>query len=220
MIRFDPIGWFEHIVPLPWLHRIIRMAALAVILGFLVVRIGQYHNYFWKPLWAAETLLFTVVVIAFIVRINPVDRSQGIKEIIVPLIGSALPFGLLRTYPSLWIIEDTSRLTAVFLWMTLATFLTTWAMWTLRRSFSITVEARELVTRGPYRWVRHPVYLGEILAASSVVVWRWSWLNLAILTLFVFIQMLRARLEESKLKKAFPDYGNALAGSRWFWNVL
>jgi protein-S-isoprenylcysteine O-methyltransferase Ste14 len=219
MIKFDPIGWFEPIVPLPWLHRIIRLAALAIVSGFLVVRIGQYHYYFWKPLWAAETLLFTVVVIAFIVRSNPVDRSQGVKEIIVPLIGSALPFALLKTHPTPWIAGDMSRLTAVFLWMTLATFLTIWSMWTLRRSFSITIEARGLVTRGPYRWVRHPVYLGEILAATSVVVWRWSWLNLTILTLFVSIQMLRARWEESKLTKAFLNYRERLTRSWWFWKI-
>jgi len=219
MIRFDPIGWFERIIPSEWMHRIIRLSAFVIILYFLIIRIGQYHNYFFKPLWLVETLLFTVLVIAFIVRSNPVDRSQGIREIIIPLIGSFLPFCLLKTHPSTLIAGDAGLLTAVFLWMTLATSLTTWGMWTLRHSFSITVEARGLVTRGPYRWVRHPVYLGEILAATSVVVWRWSWINLAILLLFVIIQLLRSRLEESKLEKVFPVYRDILSKSRWFWKI-
>jgi protein-S-isoprenylcysteine O-methyltransferase Ste14 len=31
------------------------------------------------------------------------------------------------------------------------------------RSFSIMAEARQLVTSGVYRWVRHPLYLAEEL---------------------------------------------------------
>jgi protein-S-isoprenylcysteine O-methyltransferase Ste14 len=219
MIIFDPIGWFERIIPLHWLHQIIRGAALTIILAFLVVRISQYPYYFWKPLWAAETLLFIVVLIAFIVRTNPIDRSQGVKEIIIPWLGSALPFGLLKTHPTAFIMANENFLTVVFAWMSLATFFTTWGMWSLRHSFSITVEARSLVTTGPYRWVRHPVYLGEMLAATSVVVWRWSFLNASILALFVFVQMLRAHWEEAKLERVFPDYRALMTGSRWFWVV-
>ena len=219
MIKFDPLCWFEHILPLPWLHRIIRLCAIAIVSAFLVVRIGQYQNYFCKPLWAAETLLFIVLAIAFIVRRNPVDRSKGVKEIIVPLIGGVLPFFLLSTPPGAWIIGNTSLLTTVFLWMTLATTLTIWGMWVLRYSFSITIEARALVTRGPYRWVRHPIYLGEILASTAVVVWRWSWLNVAIFLLFLIIQILRARWEESKLKKIFPGYSELLSRTWWFWCI-
>jgi protein-S-isoprenylcysteine O-methyltransferase Ste14 len=219
MIIFDPIGWFEHIMPLHRLHWIIRIATLAIILVFLVIRISQYPYYFWKPLWAAETLLFVVLFIAFIVRTNPVDRSRGVKEIIIPWFGSALPFSLLKTHPSTFIIANLNFLTMVFAWMSLATFFTTWGMWTLRHSFSITVEARTLVTTGPYRWVRHPVYLGEIFAATSVVVWRWSLLNAAILALFMFIQMLRAHWEEAKLERTFPEYRKLMARSRWFWVV-
>lgn len=195
------------------------MFGVIIVSVFLVLRVGQYHNYFWKPLWAAETLLFIVLIIAFIVRHNPVERSYGIKEIIVPLIGSVLPFGLLGTIPNIWITGNTTLLTVIFLWMTLATVITIWGMWVLRHSFSITVEVRALVTCRPYCWVRHPVYMGEILAAAAVLVWRWSWLNSAIFLLFVIIQLLRSRWEESKLKKAFPAYNELLAKSRWLWNI-
>jgi protein-S-isoprenylcysteine O-methyltransferase Ste14 len=219
MIKFDPIGWFESVIPVRWLYRVVRFIALAIILYFIIVRVGQYRYFFWKPLWAAETLLFIVVFIAFIIRIDPVDRSRGFKEIIIPLIGSALPFGLLKTYPTPWVIADLNRLTVVFAWMSLTTFFTAWGMWTLRRSFSITVEARSLVTKGPYRLVRHPVYLGEILAAISVVMWRWSWVNAVILAMFVTVQMSRARWEENKLKRVFPEYRDQMAKSLWFWRI-
>ena len=34
----------------------------------------------------------------------------------------------------------------------------------LGRSFSILPAVRPIVTRGPYRWLRHPAYLGEFIA--------------------------------------------------------
>ena len=215
--RFDPFGLLEQVVPAKRLHWSIRAAALAVVLGFLVVRIRQYDDFSFKPLWAVETLLYVVLVVAFATRSDPVDRSQGFAEIIVPLIGSVLPFALLTTEPGAWIMGKHFLLTVIFCWMTLATGFTAWSIWTLRRSFSITVEARALVTNGPYRWVRHPVYLGEILASAAVVAWRWSLLNVAIFALFVAIQLLRARWEESKLKRTFPEYSAFSARSRWLW---
>jgi protein-S-isoprenylcysteine O-methyltransferase Ste14 len=128
-----------------------------------------------------------------------------------------LPFGLLTTSPSAWVTGSNTLLTVVFCWMTLATAFTAWSMWVLRRSFSITVEARALVTSGPYQWVRHPVYMGEILSAAAVVFWRWSLLNSAIFLLFAVIQLFRARREEAKLARAFPEYKVYAKRSWWFW---
>jgi protein-S-isoprenylcysteine O-methyltransferase Ste14 len=215
MNKFDPFGWLEQVVPVKWLYRIIRTGVLLVILIFLVMRIRQYDQFLFKPLWAAETLLYVIVAIAFAVRSDPVDRSRGVAEIIVPLIGSVLPFALLMKAPGAWILGKPFLLKVVFCWMALAEGFTAWSIWSLRRSFSITVEARALVTHGPYRWVRHPVYLGEILAAAAVVAWRWSLLNIAIFILFVMIQLLRARWEESKLRRTFPEYATFSARSKW-----
>jgi len=208
MNNFDPFGWMEQFMPAQWLHRIIRASMLAVMLCFLVMRLGQYHTFFFKPLWLADTLLFAVLAIAFIVRRDPVGRSRGVAEIIVPLVGSVLPFGLLTTPPSIWMSGNNTLLITISLWMTIATIFTTWSMWILRPSFSITVEARALVTAGHYRWIRHPVSRGEVMAAFAVMVWRVSILNIMIFTLFVIIQALRARGEECKPLSIFPDYRN------------
>src|SRR4030067_1551547 len=217
--RFEPFGLLEQVVPAKRLHWFICAAALAVVLAFLVVRVRQYHDFSFKPLSAVETLVYVVLAIAFAVRSDPVDRSHGFAEIIVPLIGGVLPFALLTTQPGAWIRGNQFLFAAGFCWMTLATGFTAWSIWTLRRSFSITVEARALVTNGPYRWVRHPVYLGEILASAAVVAWRWALLNVAIFALFVTIQLLRARWEEAKLLRMFPEYISFSTRSRWFWKL-
>ena len=164
-----------------------------------------------------ETLIFVVFLVSYLIRKDPVNRSSGAKEIIVPLIGAILPFALLFSPPNLFIVASPVALQVIFYWMTAATALTVWGLWTLKRSFSITVEARDLVTNGPYRFVRHPIYSGEILTALAVTVWRFSLLNLFIITLFVVIQLLRAKWEEDKLALVFPGYSIYAAKTSWFF---
>lgn len=82
-----------------------------------------------------------------------------------------------------------------------------WGLAYLRRSFSITPEARRLVTGGPYRLSRHPVYLGEITTAIGVNVATAGWPGVLALAYFIGAELLRMRWEEGVLAKAFPaDY--------------
>lgn len=214
--EFDPFDWFEKMLSPQCIHRLIRVGVIAILVLFLAHRISQYRSSLVKPLWVAETLLFAVFVISYIIRIDPVDRSRGAKEILVPLIGAVLPFALLLTPTNPWIAGDRMKLRIIFYWMTTFTSLTVWGLWTLKRSFSITVEARTLVTGGPYRWVRHPVYLGEILTYCAVLLWRYSIANTVIFSAFVLIQMLRAKWEEEKLGRVFPNYNTYAAKTWWF----
>jgi len=213
---FDPFGWFAHIIPEQRLHRLIRWAMASVCLVFLVMRIRQYGGFLLKPLWAIETLVFLVLIAAFLVRDDPIDRARGISEVVVPLVGGLLPFLLLVSRPAPWMLESRFLMLAVFWWMTLATGLTVWGMWTLRRSFSITVEARSLVLGGPYRWIRHPIYLGEILTAGAVAAWRFSWQTLLIFGCFTVIQLFRSKKEEGKLERSFPEYNSFRERTWWF----
>jgi protein-S-isoprenylcysteine O-methyltransferase Ste14 len=216
-MTFDPFGWASGRIRPSLLHRAIRGAAAALFALFLARRIGEYGDYLLKPLWAVETLVYAVLLWAFVTRIDPIDRSTGWRDVAVPLVGGVLPFALLATPPHAAIAAHPVLLQAVFWCMTAGTALTVWGMWTLRRAFSITVEARELVTAGPYRWIRHPIYFGEMATAAAVAAWRFSWANLVVLLLFVAVQLFRARREERKLLRWFPAY--AAARGRWFWRV-
>jgi protein-S-isoprenylcysteine O-methyltransferase Ste14 len=215
--EFDPFGWLETYLPARIIHLLIRISIIAVLIVFLVQRISSYNIYMVKPLWVMETLIFIAFLVSYLIRQDPVNRSSGTKEIIVPLIGSILPFALLFSPPNLFIAVSPLALQIIFYWMTAATALTVWGLWTLRRSFSITVEARDLVTSGPYRFVRHPIYSGEILTVLAVTVWRFSLLNLLIITLFVVVQLLRAKWEEDKLALVFPEYDIYAAKTIWFF---
>jgi protein-S-isoprenylcysteine O-methyltransferase Ste14 len=76
----------------------------------------------------------------------------------------------------------------------------------LRESFSIMAEARQLVTAGVYRRVRHPLYLAEEIAAIGVVMQFFSpWTALILAVQFGF-QLRRMGNEEVILSEIFPEY--------------
>ena len=80
-----------------------------------------------------------------------------------------------------------------------------WGLAYLRRSFSIIPEARRLVTGGPYRLSRHPVYLGEVTTAIGVNLATGGLLTAVAIAYFIGCELLRIRWEEEILAAAFPN---------------
>jgi protein-S-isoprenylcysteine O-methyltransferase Ste14 len=83
-----------------------------------------------------------------------------------------------------------------------------WSLAYLRRSLSIIPEARRLSTGGPYRVVRHPLYLFEILAALGALGAAPGLISALSLLAFVGMQMVRASYEERLLAATFPEYAD------------
>jgi protein-S-isoprenylcysteine O-methyltransferase Ste14 len=84
--------------------------------------------------------------------------------------------------------------------------LVVWAAAHIRGAFLGEVEPRleRLVREGPYRFVRHPVYVGMTVALAGVPVAFRNWLGLvAVLALFLPSEVYRARLEDAALRRRF-----------------
>ncbi|HEY1773570.1 MAG TPA: isoprenylcysteine carboxylmethyltransferase family protein [Gammaproteobacteria bacterium] len=83
-----------------------------------------------------------------------------------------------------------------------------WARHTLGRNWSgrVTIkEDHELVTAGPYRYVRHPIYTGALLgfAGSTLALGRAGGIFAVAIMLMIFAH--KIRLEEQMLDKHFGE---------------
>ena len=76
----------------------------------------------------------------------------------------------------------------------------------LGRSFAILPQARRLVTSGPYRYVRHPLYLfGGMSLIGVSLQFAQPWALMIAIAGFL-LQFPRMRFEEQILTETFPDY--------------
>jgi protein-S-isoprenylcysteine O-methyltransferase Ste14 len=82
------------------------------------------------------------------------------------------------------------------------------AFLSLNRSFGLAPENRGIKTGGVYRFVRHPMYLGYILAEAGYVFENASTFNLFILMISFLFLLLRLRAEEQLLQqdRAYRSY--------------
>jgi protein-S-isoprenylcysteine O-methyltransferase Ste14 len=112
-------------------------------------------------------------------------------------------------------IEDstsTASLLASSVVVTVGTLFTIWSLAVLGRCFGLFPEVRGLVLRGPYRLVRHPVYLGEVVAAFGLLLVKPHPLVVAVFALFVVLQYGRTIYEERALAAVYPNDYPAYAG--------
>jgi protein-S-isoprenylcysteine O-methyltransferase Ste14 len=86
---------------------------------------------------------------------------------------------------------------------------------TLGRSFGVLPAHRGLVLRGPYRIVRHPIYLGYLIGHIAFLLVNFSWRNLIVLGVLYAVQWLRIRREEEILSKHCADYRPYQQRVRW-----
>lgn len=103
-------------------------------------------------------------------------------------------------------VLDTWAMTGLAL-LTFGTAFRLWAIRTLRNNFSATVrikQGQQLVTNGPYRWLRHPSYTGAWLAMIGAALLMHSYLGLVIMGPgMLLVYMRRIAVEERTLEQAF-----------------
>lgn len=86
----------------------------------------------------------------------------------------------------------------------------------LGNSFSVTPQAKRLVTHGLYSRIRHPIYIFGWLAISGLILYLNQPVFLLIMLLVVPMQVLRARAENRVLAQHFGDEYAAYRAGTWF----
>jgi protein-S-isoprenylcysteine O-methyltransferase Ste14 len=140
---------------------------------------------------------------AVLLRTRPSGKASGLEPRISALAGSFMMYGMVL-FPR----HDLSLLGEI-----VSTFLTlvgsvgaVIALSQLGRSFSIMAESRQLVTTGPYRVVRHPLYAAELIATVGVFMQFASVYTVLLLTAQIAFQLRRMHNEELVLTIRFPEY--------------
>jgi protein-S-isoprenylcysteine O-methyltransferase Ste14 len=91
---------------------------------------------------------------------------------------------------------------------TLALALRIWSAWTLGDFFSLHVtifKNHRLVIAGPYRYCRHPAYLGSVLQIIGLTLAFQTLVGMMVLVFFIPLLFWRMRDEEQLLGDAFQE---------------
>ncbi len=120
--------------------------------------------------------------------------------------------GVVLLRPGVW---NGARLAGLCIAVPAAVLLFT-ARWQLGQSFSVTPQARELVTHGLYAKIRNPIYVFSALVVLGILIslqYRYALLWLLVL---VPIQIVRARQEAAVLEARFGEQYCKYREGTWF----
>jgi protein-S-isoprenylcysteine O-methyltransferase Ste14 len=146
------------------------------------------------------------------------------RQSIVPIVTRLLWLAVLLISPYSdrrnWMViadSDWLRFIGVLLYL-LALAWVYWAFWTLGRQHSgeVTIQPQhELITQGPYRWIRHPMYLGLTVFPAGAALAFGSWIGMAIPFLLVGLFIWRIADEEKLMHQEFGDRWDAYCRRTW-----
>lgn len=198
--------------------RLMRLP-IVIFTGFFFVRellsLGEFlarppldmDGHFIFALAARVSLMaFLGLLILFhIIRSRPINKASGWEPRVSALLGLTLGNVLLlldrsASSPALDVVSTLLLVTGNYLCIVVLLH--------LGRSISIMAEARRLVTSGPYRLIRHPLYFAEQLAIVGVFLQFLSWQAALVLGVHFFFQVRRMYNEEKILSETFPAYSD------------
>jgi protein-S-isoprenylcysteine O-methyltransferase Ste14 len=165
---------------------------------------------------AAQITLAVWALLEVAVRIAEAVRGKGRREHdratrvwIALSLAAAIAVAL--------VARSTPRVAGVaVMWLGLA--LRAWAIIALGASFRTTVEVdpgQAVVTRGPYRWIRHPSYTGLLVIVAGFGLAAGGWLSFAACVFLPLPAIVRRiHVEEAELERVLGDAYRGYASGR------
>lgn len=157
----------------------------------------------------AGAFLFSVLVCVLAVIRPPAQARATSWNAKASALGAAFILTIVNRLPETPLPLAATLLAAVLL--AIGNLGSAYCLSRLGGSFSVLPEARKLVVSGPYRVVRHPLYLAEAIATAGLVLLHWGVLAVAVGLAQTALQLYRLRQEEKLLAATFPDYADYAA---------
>jgi len=154
--------------------------------------------------WAAFWLYWFAAALSMKRGHVPWSRDLRIRAVILVVVILLIRLGAFRGHG---VATDPSRAAVGLVLFAAGLVFAIWARVHIGRNWGTPMtqkEEPELVTSGPYRLVRHPIYSGILLAAiGTAVALSWFWLTAVALAGVYLIYS--ATVEERYLSEQFPD---------------
>ena len=190
--------------------------------------------------YAVATAFDALVLYSLLVRRGAKERPKGFWENIFPLVtvfvpvtGFAVMFlpqvrEMLPAYPDGFLnaLHELTPAFGFYINMTglalglFGALFSIWAIAHLRASFGLRTAVRELVTSGPYRYIRHPLYFGEIIHILGVAILAATPAAIYLFVVAVALQAVRAKIEERKFLASVPAYAEFRRNTGFLWPKL
>lgn len=100
----------------------------------------------------------------------------------------------------------------------LSILLALWAIATMHKSkLRIRPEPSPdatLITAGPYRFIRHPMYAAILLGSTGLLIHQFTWLRLSIALALATVLLIKMIWEEKMLLQKFDDYDTYMKSTK------
>jgi len=195
---------------LPWVDKTIAVLAVMPFV-YEVIRIMMRGEMNMSR--ASIVIQFLIIIITMVLRTTPVRITPNPWFWLLAFV---------VTYYGLFVAVFAQKGTAIVPGVVsnsisiLALVVAVYARLSLGRSIGFVPAQRDIITRGAYGFVRHPIYTGLILSYVGFSLRMFSPLNVTMSLLVIGLIVLKSFIEEGFLREV-PEYANYLDRVRWRW---
>lgn len=195
-----------------WMMRLFGSLWFMLLALCVAIKIGTSLTDPWPSLLSSFCLASFYMLVAMLIMSRPPAKANadGLPPRIAAFVGSYLPWTISffgKTDQALPNLVSTACVLIGMIMMLVT-------IRHLGRSFSLVPQARSVAQTGPYRWIKHPLYLAEEIVVLGVVLQYLTALTVVVLILHIGVQACRILYEEDLLRRNCPEYSSYEA-SRW-----
>lgn len=201
---------FMDLLAIPWVDKSIALVATVPFIVELYKRWVVGHVNFPRAVLGIQVL---VIIVVMVLRTAPVRVTPNPWYWLLAFVTTYATLGF-SAYadPGVTLISPLLGNSLAIL----SAVIIVYSLLSLGRNIGFVPAQRRLVTRGAYRFARHPIYTGTFISLFAFVLRAFSPLNLAIALALIASLMLRGVVEEQFLRED-PAYSAYLAEVRWRW---